>query len=99
MTSENYSVLEDLKLIGFLSVKALLCFLKRLWDVTVSSLCPADSSLNLKMFCPGFSTMPFERAILMQIVRVHTGPLITFFRVIALRAESASRWLYSPSCI
>ena len=99
MTSENYSVLKDLKLIGFLFVKALLCFLKRLWDVTVSSLCPADSSLNLKMFCPGFSTMPFERAILMQIVRVHTGPLFTFFRVIALRAESASRWLYSPSCI
>ena len=54
VTGENYSVLEDLKLTGLLSVKALLCFLKRLWDVTVSSLCPADSSLNLKMFYPGF---------------------------------------------
>ena len=53
VTSENYPVLEDLKLTGLLSMKALLCFLKRLWDVTVS-LCPADSNLNLKMFCPGF---------------------------------------------
>ena len=41
----------------------------------VSSLCLADSSLNLKMFCPGFAMMLFERANLLQIVRVHASPL------------------------
>ena len=62
---KNFSVLEDRKLHvnGLMSVKALLCFLKSLCgDVTVSSMCLADRSLNLKMFCPGFAMMLFERA-------------------------------------
>ena len=77
---KNFSVLDDRKLHvnSLMSVKALLCFVQSLGDVTVSSLCLADSSLKLKMFCPGFAMMLFERAHLLQIVWILAGRLFTF---------------------
>ena len=77
---KNFSVLEDRKLLvkGLMSVNTLLCSVQSLGDVAVSSLYPADSSLKLKMFCPGFAMMLFERANLLQIVWILAGPLFTF---------------------